>query len=220
MDDGAGDGVEPDTRHGFGGRNAGLLEEAHVERHPSDVGRRHAVHERRRHLRFDVGDERYVLGHRTRHADRARDICQERHEETDDQPRPAGMPNRAEAVTDIRQLRKQDVERADERGDHEHRAGPNADQAFERRRLLTAHRRDRGAKILQHGLRHFLTRRGRKRKWLQVGDCLREQGRSDHASRRRDCPIGADEHGERRQQLGDRSPASAPSPTLRRSRGR
>ena len=41
--------------------DAGLLQEPQVERHPADVRRRDPVDERRRHLRFDVGDERQRL---------------------------------------------------------------------------------------------------------------------------------------------------------------
>ena len=48
VDDAAGDDVEADAGDRFGRRDPGLLHVADVERHPADVGRRHAVDERRR----------------------------------------------------------------------------------------------------------------------------------------------------------------------------
>ena len=110
--DRAGHDVEPDPGHAGRRVDAGLLQEPQVERHPADVGRRDAVDERRRHLRFHVGDERQRLRHATGQADRGGHVGHQRHQDAHDEPRPIGVRQRGEAVVDVGELREQHVERA------------------------------------------------------------------------------------------------------------
>ena len=71
----------------------------------------------------------------------AADVREQRHHDAHDEPAQVGGAQGGEAVADVGELRQEDVERADERGDHEERPGPDADQTLERRRLLAGRRR-------------------------------------------------------------------------------
>ena len=127
--------VEADPGHRFGGRDAGLLQVAHVERHAADVRGRDPVDERRRQLRLRRRHERQRLGTPPVEADRRRDVGETRHHDGNGEPRPVGRAERVEAVVDVGQLRQQEVEGAGERGDHHERPRPHPHEPLERFRF-------------------------------------------------------------------------------------
>ena len=200
--DRAGHDVEPDAGHAGRRVDTGLLQEAQVERHPADVGGRDAVDERRRHLRFHVGDERQWLRDATRQADRGGDVRDQRHQDAHDEPRPIGVRQCREAVVDMGELREQHVEGGGERGDHHERPRPHAYEAFERRRLLAGDLGDLRAELAQERLRRVLAGRGREREGLEVRRRRREvvAARDSGPPTRR--PVGAHDLGQRHQELG------------------
>ena len=113
------------------------------------------------------------------------------------------MRERLEAVVDVGELREQHVERAAvSAAIITKRAGPHADEALERRWLLTGDLGDLGAELLQERLRRLLARRGGERERLEVRRGGGEVVAAQTPGGRRDDRLGADDRGQRRQQLG------------------
>ena len=224
VDDAAGEDVEPDAGHRLRRRDARLLQVAHVERHPADVGRRDPVDERRGQLGLRrSGTNGSALGHAADHADRR----PRRRSRRTSRRRPASQPQFAErsashAVVDVGELRQQEVEGAGERGDHDDRARPHPDEALERLGFLRrSPRRSRRASRLSSRLRGLPAGRRRERQRLQVrrrGGQLRP-GRA-RGRRRRSPPRTRRARRARRAARPGRSPAAGRPPAPRRRRGR
>ena len=106
-----GERVEPDAGHRLRRSDAGLLQEAHVERHPADVRRRHAVDERRRQLRLEVGTERRCSATPPAMPIAPRRRCSSDITMQTTNHAPVRVPQRREAVADVGELREQHVER-------------------------------------------------------------------------------------------------------------
>ena len=101
-----------------------LLQEAQVERHPTDVRGRDPVHERRRELGRQVGTERQVLGNSAGQRDRGAHVGADRHHDAHRQPPEVGGAERVDAVADVGELREEHVERGRQRGDGDERPRP------------------------------------------------------------------------------------------------
>ena len=205
VSDHSSDRVESHAGHGDGFVDALLLEEAHVERHATDTGRRQLAGERRPDRGRKQRPGRQPVGDGAREADGGADVGHRRAEQDQRRPFPLRGADLVDDAREIRQLRDEKVGDGGEEGDDEHRLAIDAFELLELHLLDTCLCHDLGLELPEQAgmfLQCSLCRTA-QRLHLEARQCVAHRIGTEYVDCGADRPFGTDHDSERREHLCD-----------------